>query len=179
MSKDGQLTAAAAKSITDEMNRKGYDVYYDHGKPSNPNVGKIVSSIVKEYRRGDELGQLDIAIVKKDTNDIIVLIEIEETNDRPKTLLSDVFGTLTGNFISLPGKDESTVGDLTTLIIIGKGEKHRDRNEHIREKAMMAKSALGTGNSQIGNIVIKSFSNDEKLEIVLMKQIDEAIRRNA
>lgn len=44
---------------------------------------------------------------------------------------------------------------------------------------MLAKSALGTGNSQIGNIVIKSFSNDENLEIVLMKQIDEAIRRNA
>jgi len=120
MSKDGQLTAATAKSIMDEMNRKGYDVYYDHGEPSNSNVGKIVSSVVKKYRRGDELGQLDIAIVKKDSNDIVALIEIEETNDRPKTLLSDVFGTLTGNFISLPGRDGSTVEDLTTLIILAK-----------------------------------------------------------
>ena len=89
MSKHGELTAEIGKSLKLE----GYDVFYDHGEPS-PSVGKIVSSIDKAPAMGEELSQLDIAIIKKTTNKAVALIEIEETTDTPKTFLGDIFGIL-------------------------------------------------------------------------------------
>ena len=180
MNAHGQLTADLAQLIREEMNTRGFDVYCGHGK-AGPFTGKIVSSIIERYKRGDELGHLDIAIVKKDTKDpdALVLIEIEETNDKPKTLFSDVFGTLMGNFISLPHQGKSTVGDQTTLIIVCKGRNHECRNKHIEEKAKLARSVLWTGNSQIGNIVIKSFTSEDELKKIFVEQIDEVIPKNA
>lgn len=174
----GRSTSDVAKAIRAKMNKRGFDVYCGHGE-KGPFIGKIVSSIKEKYKRGDELAHLDIAIVKKDTNDAVALIEIEETNDKPKTLLSDLFGTLMGNFISLPGQGKIAVGNQTTLIMVVKGKNHGARNKYICEKAMMAKPTLGTGNSQIGNIVINSFTDNEKLKKVLVRKINEAIRRNA
>ena len=177
MNAHGQLTADLAQSIREEMNTRGFDVYCGHGA-AGTFTGQIVSSTEEIYKRGDELGHLDIAIVKRDTNEAVALIEIEETNDKPKTLFSDVFGTLMGNFISLPRKGKTMVGNPTTLIIICKGKNHEDRNKHIEEKAKMARSALGTGNAEIGNIVIESFTTHGELKKVLMDRIEEAIRRN-
>ncbi len=177
MNAHGQLTAELAQSIREELSTKGYDVYCGHGK-AGPLTGKIVSSINEPYKRGDELGHLDIAIVKKDTNQAVVLIEIEETNDKPKTLFSDVFGALMGNFVSLPHKGKIVVGSQTTLIIFCKGENHKERIKHIEEKAKMARCTLGTGNSEIGNIVIEPFTNEGELKKRFMEQIKAAMQRN-
>lgn len=47
------------------------------------------------------------------------------------------------------------------------------------KKAMKAKSLLETGNSQIGQIIIESFTNYEELKKILIKQIDQAIQRSS
>lgn len=174
----GQLTREAALSIEKSLRERGYDIYYDHGGIKNTFMGKIVSSLKEEYRRGEELAQLDITVVKRGTKEVVALIEIEETNDKPKTLLGDVFGTLMGNFISVPVVGSVKVGKHTSLIIIARGENHKDRNRHIVEKTMVIKSTLGTGNSELGNIVIKSFANAEELGSVTRDAIEEAIQRS-
>lgn len=175
---DGALTSAAAKFLADELNESGFDVYCGHGV-KGPFTGKIVSSLTENYKRGDELAHLDIAIVNQATYEVVALVEVEETTDKPKTLLSDLFGTLMGNFISLPNGRKPIVGAHTTLIILAKGRNHEDRNKQICQIAMKAKSALGTGNAEIGNIVIESFATFGKLKKVLMDKVEEAIRRNA
>ena len=182
MNAHGQLTAAAAKSIMDEMNSKGYDVYYDHGDPSNPFVGTIAVSIEKELNSKNQIGQLDIAVVGRDVNKnkAIALIEIEETTDTPKTLIGDVFTTLMGNSVHLPGRENTAkVENWTTLIIIGKGAGHEDRNQPICDMANNAKTALGTEISKIGSIVITAFSEKKPLKDVLVEQIEKAIQRSA
>jgi len=178
MNANGQLTSAVARSITGEMNKKGYDVYYDHDK-AGEFVGTIAVTIEEKLSREKEISQLDIAVVKRNSNKVIALIEIEETTDNPKTLIGDIFAVLMGNSIYRPRREKMDVREWTTLIIIGKGSGHKDRNEHIQKMANDAKSALGTANSRIGNIVIESVSANEDLDKVLMKKIDEAIRRNA
>ncbi len=94
MSKHGELTAEIGAKLTFD----GYDIFYDHGT-SSENVGKIVSTLKKEYGRDDELSQLDIAVVEQDSDKAVLLVEIEETSDRPKTFLGDIFGVLFGNHI--------------------------------------------------------------------------------
>ena len=139
------LTAAIGSKLTFE----NYDVFYDHGTASE-NVGKIVSALKRAYGKDDELSQLDIAIVEQNTDNVIALVEIEETSDRPKTLLGDIFGVLFGNHIFFKGK-ELQVGDFTTLIVVGISKtEHLDRNQHIQDYANKIKLSLGTQNSKIG-----------------------------
>jgi hypothetical protein len=178
MNASGQLTSAVAKSITEELNQKGYDVYYDHEK-AGKFMGTIAVSIDDKLSREKEISQLDIAIVERIPNKAIALIEIEETTDNPKKLIGDIFAVLMGTSTYLPGGKPVYVGEWTTLMIIGKGPGHVDRNERIRKMANNAKSALGTVNSKIGNFVIKSFSVNDDLKKVLMEEIDEAIQKNA
>ncbi len=179
MNAHGILTSETAQSITVKMNNRGFDVYYDHGDPSNSFVGTIPVSTKEELTSKNQISQLDIAIVEKDTFKAIALIEIEETTDTPKTLIGDIFTTLMGNSVHLPGRENKVkVGNWTTLIIIGKGADHIDRNEHISDMANNVKTAFGTENSKIGNIVIKSLSENQILKDVLMGILDEAIQRS-
>jgi hypothetical protein len=177
MSTHGQGTSAVAQAITPKLNERGYDVYYDHGKKGDF-VGKIAISIDEKLSRENEISQLDIAIIKRGTNKIIALVEIEETTDNPKKLIGDIYTVLMGRSIHLPGRKIVELGKKPTLIIIGMGTRHDERNKYIVEKANIARSRLGTEISKIGNIVIESVTEKEHLEKILMEQIEEAIRRN-
>lgn len=105
MDSHDRSTTKFAKSITNGMNKRGLNVYYDYDKKSKFS-GTIAISIEKILRSKNQIGQLDIAIVKsdKEINRAIVLIEIEETTDTPKTLIGDIFTTLMGDSIHLPGR---------------------------------------------------------------------------
>jgi hypothetical protein len=59
------------------------------------------------------------------------------------------------------------------------GPGHDHRVEQIEKIVNNAKSALGTGNSQIGNVVIAAFSDSKTLIDVLMKKIEEAIKKSS
>ena len=182
MNAHGRGTSEVAESITVKMNKRGLDVYYDHGDPSNPFVGTLPVSIEKGLSSKNQISQLDIAVVKGDgdTNKVIALIEIEETTDTPKTLIGDIFTTLLGDSVHLPGRKKSAdIGNWTTLIILCKSAGQDERIKQIENIVNNAKSALGTGNSNIGNVVIESFTNYDGLESVLTKKIEEAIQRNA
>lgn len=171
----GQLTAKVAQNIKPELTKKGYDVLSDHGS-SSKNVGKIVSVIKKEYRREDELSQLDIAIVKQGSIQVAILVEIEETTDKPKTFLGDIFGVLFGEFIYFKRK-ELQVGDFTTLILIGVNKTgHKDRNEKILKQVNRVKTSLGTKNARIGKVVIKTYADGTELLAKLPSVLDRAFK---
>ena len=81
--------------LSEYFDAKGYDldVLHDHGPKKGNNVGEIVSwsRPESESRRGTALSQLDIAVVDHpDAKKVIALIEIEESEDKPKVLLADV-----------------------------------------------------------------------------------------
>jgi hypothetical protein len=81
MSIHAQLTSATAKAITDAINKRRFDVYYDHGDPLNPLVGTIAVSIGKKLDRDNQISQMDIAVIERNSNNALALVEIEETND--------------------------------------------------------------------------------------------------
>ena len=70
-------------------------------------------------------------------------MEIEETNDRPKTLLGDFWIPVWGALF-FKG-EELEIGDYTTLIVVGIGrDKHSNRNQHIQHYANKIKAGRGT-----------------------------------
>ena len=167
----GQWTAKIGESLEFE----GYDVLYDHGI-SNKSVGRIVSYFSDKNERGTQLSYLDIAIVKKDTNQVVALIEIEETANKPKTIIGDIFAFLMGEKVVFQGK-ELEIGSWTTFIVLGYSKlQHLKHNQYILEKAEEAKSALGTKNCEIRKIVIETYSDQDKLSSILKSLLDEVFK---
>jgi len=176
MSKHGELTAEIGKSLKFE----GYDVYYDHGT-SGDNVGKIVSWFGEKYRRKAELCQLDIAVVEQNSErNVSALVEIEETNHKPKTLLGDVFATLLGEHFKFQGKHDLKVGAWTTLILMGKGNgsaADKVRIEFLKTNVNKNRSSQSKENMSVGEVVIELFNNESDLENILKLQIELACKR--
>jgi hypothetical protein len=110
------------------------------------------------------------------SNKVIALIEIEETNDKPRTSLGDVFCTLVGDQINFREKSLS-VGRWTTLMIVGfSKEPHVKRNQHILAKVERIKPALSSKNSSIGKVIIKTFSDEAKLPALLLYELDKVFK---
>ena len=176
MASHGEITVGIARNITDDWNKRGYDVFYDHGA-SSKNTGKIVSVSRKDYKRGDELSQLDIAIVERASgNKVVALIEIEETSDRPKTILGDVFGVLFGKHLFFK-RTELKVGEFTTLFVVGiKKTKLEGRNLYIQGQINKVKASLDTQNSRIGNVMVMVFENEDELVKKLPLELEELIK---
>jgi len=174
----GQLTAETALHLSQYLVNRGYDVLFDHGDSSNENVGRIVSWFGDELNREAQLSFLDIAVVEHNSQKVFVLVEIEETTDKPKTLLADVFGTLMGDHITFREKRKLRVGDWTILIVMGKSDVlHRERNSFLRRTANSIRPALGTANASIKEVVIETFPNESELERMLKEQIDCALKK--
>ncbi len=176
MSSDGEITARIAEHLGSWLRPQGYDVFHDHGG-SGANVGKIVSSVGKGLlpSRITELGQLDILVTKHDSRQALVLVEIEETNDRPKNLLGDALGTLLGDSITFK-KREFHVGSRTTLIIVGKGgHSHDARNKHLARNLKACRSRLSSANKAVGKVVLESQGSGRDMEGRLMEVITESL----
>jgi hypothetical protein len=172
----GELTTKIARKISQGWEKRGYTVLYDHD-PSNGKIGKIVSVIKNKYRREDELSQIDIAVVEKSSDKVFALIEIEETNDRPKTFLSDIFGVLFGEYICFKRK-ELQVKDFTTLIVVGVNKtNHNDRNKHILDRVNRVKTSLGTQNAKIREVIIKTYTDEKELMMQLPLELNQAFKR--
>ncbi len=172
----GQLAVKVAETLSGYYEARGYDVFYDHDS-TKANVGKITSWSGDRYSRDAELSQLDVAILPKGSDRALALIALEETSDSPKALLGDLFGVLLGDHISFRGERNFSVGEHTTLIILGKSKAmHRKRNENLREQGMQIKSGLSTRNAAIGNIVIDSFADERGLYTLLSSLLDRALK---
>jgi hypothetical protein len=175
MKSHGELTVKLAERISLDWEDRGFNLLHDHG-PASENVGKIVSTIMKEYRKEDELSQLDIAIVKQGSNKVAVLIEVEETTDKPKTFLGDIFGVLFGECICFKRK-VLDVGNFTTLLVVGiKKTNHKNRNEYILDRVNRVKASLGTQNTKIGKVVIKDYTDEAELLGKFPSLLDKAIK---
>ena len=174
---NGQLTAKLAREISPSWEERGYHVLYDHD-PKSDKVGKVVSSFGNlPYDRSTQLSHVDIAIVEKNTDRVFALIEIEETTDKPKTILGDVLCVLMGEHISFGKEHPLFVDEHTILLVFVKSQdSRRRRNTYLREMVMKIKPIIFTANSVIETIDIKDFSDDRELSALMASVLDKAFK---
>lgn len=178
----GTLTTLVARVLQQDFGSKGFDVFHDHGqKGIDPadKLGKLRSWFGPKYKADVALADLDIAVVSRDTRKVYVLIEIEETTDKPKVILGDVLATLLGDSVVFQGKHNLHVGDWTTLVIIAHhtGQSYLQRIPYLEQQTNELRSHLSTSNALIGRIVLDTFQDEADLEVKLSKHIQEAIER--
>ena len=170
----GQLTARIANQL--QLKFKAYNIYHDHGGAEG-GAGRITSYFGKK-ERAYLLSFIDIAIVERESNRLVALIEIEETEDKPKTLLGDAFCALMGEGVKYHDTD-LTVGAWTSLIVVGVSKLlHATRAEYIFEHLEAARAGLGTGNARVGHVVIAGVPTQSKLAAHVRLLAAEAIKRS-
>jgi hypothetical protein len=180
----GQWTTRVARKLSKKFSSRGLDVLYAHGqKVTDPEeqLGLIVCWFGSAYERRAFLAFLDIAVVSKDSNRVLALIEIEEGNATPKKLMADAFTTLIGDHITFKGKRELKVGRWTRLVILTKAtNKSTDslRLELLQERLNEIKGQLRTGNASVQQVIIGFFQDEQDLETKLIHEIEKATVSN-
>ena len=136
-SKDGEKTGEFGLWLRRYLKENDqYSVYYDHGdKAQDPNVATIKGFFGQQVTRRNRLADLDVMIVDNDRDEVVLLIEIEETESPPKKLLGDVFAMLMCNQIAVKIETEQRYFSLspqTQLIVAGTVSSRGAGREKIR-----------------------------------------------
>jgi hypothetical protein len=165
---DGELTAKAARELTARIGDPGFDVLFDHGdsKIDPPDrIGNISSWFGGEYSAKSQLALLDIAVVDREHNRAIVLVEIEETSSSPKVAIGDAFGTILGDQITFQGTRHLAVGHYTSLLVLLNGGNvgHRVRIKYLQDQITDLINDSASGNSAIGRITMDLFQGEDEL----------------
>jgi hypothetical protein len=165
----GQQTAQAARALAQALG-SAFKVLFDHGTQGvdPPDcLGEIVSSVGTDFGRGDQLAQLDIAVVRRDTNEVLALIEVEESVATPKLLLGDLLATLLGDQITFQG-ERLAVGPGTTLIVLTRESSTAKRAQmaELARRVRAVQPALASRNAAIGRIVVETYAAGALTEVV-------------
>lgn len=165
----GPPTTQVARLLQQDFEPIGLDVLHDHkqmGVDPPDKLGKIRSWFGSIYKSDAMLADLDIAVVSRHTGKVSVLIEIEETTDKPKAILGDVLATLLGNSITFQGKRHLHVGPWTTLVIMthNTNSSHLNRLLYLEEQSNQLRTHLSTPNASIGRIILDAFQDAAELE---------------
>ena len=92
--KTGQFGLWLTNYIRMEQLDKNYFVYYDHGDPARYDNVKVIKGFIGEkVKNANRLTDIDVLVANRN-NEILLLIEIEESPISPKTLLGDIFASL-------------------------------------------------------------------------------------
>ena len=165
----GALTAHVARALSQSLSDRPVDVLFDHGeKGVDPPqcLGEIASWYGSHYGATACLALLDIAVVRQESDQVVALIEIEESSATPKVLLGDAFATLLGDHITFQGKHALEVGKWTTLIVLvhatGKGKQQQVTE--MAHRVCEVKPFLMSGNASIGHVLIDTFADADELE---------------
>ncbi len=97
-SKQGKRTGEFGRWLTGYLDRNSqYSVFYDHGSiQEDSNVGVIKGFYGHEVTNRNRISDVDVMVVNDD-GEVVLLIEIEESEMSPKKLLGDVFATIMCN----------------------------------------------------------------------------------
>jgi hypothetical protein len=159
MNEHGVITNKLGELLDKELSGSGLTVYHDHG-PESEKVGEISAYFGKELHRDNKLAEVDIAILDQQKK-VILLIEVEENDDRPKTVIGDVMSTLFADGIAFKSKQRDMHDDGATLIV-------RARNSKVGHKERM-----GEINNRIAQILGNPIINRLKIKKVSMELFQE------
>ena len=79
--------------------------------------------------RGERLSYIDLVVVDSSSNELLMIMEVEESSKEPKRVLGDIFAVLMGDNITYGGRNESRELKITSqtvmVVAISKIEEKR------------------------------------------------------
>jgi hypothetical protein len=169
MTDHGEITSRLGRQLQQEPSMQKYSVYYDHGKRGDKNVCEISSVLGNQLRRDSKIAEIDIAILDQ-REKVILLIEIEESDDNPKKLIGDAITTLIGDKIFINRREVNQISEWTTLIVYAKknGEGHEKRTKDIEIRINQLITNEKLNKMKINNIKLELFQDPDKLQRMII-----------
>jgi len=133
------------------------------------------------YRRDAWLAFLDIAVVSRDSENALVLVEIEEAIATTEKLMADVLTTLIGDHVTFQSKRELKVGSWARLVVLSKARKTEARSirlELLQERLNQIRGQLSTANASIGWVAMDTFQNESDLDAKLSREVEKGLALN-
>lgn len=137
----GEWTSTLGKYLTEDVKKSSnpdLDVYCDHGKKGEscnivPYFGK--------YGTDTTLSNVDLAIISKTGNKLLVLCEIEEEGAKPKLVIGDIANIFLADNVRIKGNDYKPKN---AVFILGVRVEKKGKKQNADSKV-----------ASIGNLVLK------------------------
>ena len=160
------------KLAEDPERYSGVRIFYDHGDSRKPEVCQPTSYMGQRYGSDATLSGIDIVLTKK--GKVFLVVEVEESAVRPKTVLGDVFGVVLADKIRIKDRpyklDDAVL--IIAVVVSGRGrraEKFARLERHLRKYlSVLNRTAPGTG---VKKIRIVSSEPDD-----LVRRIERLVR---
>ena len=107
----------------------GVQLFYDHGDSSKTEVCQPTAYMGRRYGVDATLSGLDIVLVYRGR--VFLLVEVEESQVRPKTIIGDVFGVVLSERVSIRRRSYP-IGDATMIVAMTVSGKGRQADKYIR-----------------------------------------------
>jgi hypothetical protein len=165
----GDITSHIATYLSKELSDCNFDIYCAHKNKKvdqTTKFGKIKSQLLTNNISDMDLAELDIAIVDKSKKHLLVLIEIEETTNKPKVLFGDAFATLFGEMIYISGNRPFKIDNQAIMIIMvhnKKGNEEDSRINFINREVNKLKSNINTTNARLDQIIFDCYIDEKEL----------------
>jgi hypothetical protein len=172
MDTHGAITIELGKLLEAELSPQNKIVLYDHGEKNNKNVGEITAYYGKELHRDNKLALIDIAILDEQKR-VILLIELEENDDRPKTVIGDAMSTLLADRIAFRSKEQKMIDGGATLLVIAKDSKvgHENRMGEINKRIDQILGDEMINRLKIKQVKLELFRGPDELKEKILKMI--------
>ena len=173
----GQRTREIAEKLQENLHadRKRYSevqLFYDHGDSSKAEVCQPTSYMGRCYGSNATLSGLDIILVHK--GKVFLLVEVEESEVRPKTILGDVFGVVVADRVSIRGRS-LPISNATMIVAVTVSGHGRRAEKYVRLERRLGRhlEALRrtTSRSKVAKIRIVTSDADD-----LARRIERLIR---
>jgi len=116
-----------------------FSVYHDHGKrQEDPTVAAIKGFWGHEVSNRNRLTDIDVMVVNKASNEVVLLIEIEESQMPPKKLLGDIFAAIMCNHfaVRIENKNRNFALSSRTRLIVAGVDPNSTEDQNIAESAI-------------------------------------------
>ncbi|MGB7539316.1 MAG: hypothetical protein WBM17_12330 [Anaerolineales bacterium] len=173
MDKHYTSTVELGKILDAELSPQNKIVIYDHGDTNNKNVGEITAYYGKELHRDNKLAEIDIAVLD-DQRRIIMLIEVEENGDRPKTVIGDAVSTLLVDGIAFRSKPCTMIDGGATLLLLAKDSKvgHKDRMGEINKRIDQMLGNPVINRLKLKRVKLELFREPDEMKGIILKELD-------
>lgn len=168
----GQKLEAALR-----LHRERYpriELFYDHGLRGNLAVCAPTAYMGRRQGPDAKLSELDIVLLHRGS--VFLLIEIEESQARPKTVLGDVFGVVLSDRVSIRGHPHPhPIKNATLIVAVTVSERGRRAAKYARLERLLKRhiTALqrAVPRTKVTKIRMVTSSRDD-----LVRRIERLIR---
>jgi len=164
----GKYTGEIGFDLYERYRDTDYEIYYHHGKKS-PNCYKP-TPFFDECSDASKLGYVDIVVIDKIKKKAILVCEIEETSNAPKTIIGDFMNIVLSDQISI----DSTPYDYDRDIVFILGTKINCKGAG-KKKTQNICQKLKQINEKVGNKKIELIPISKDDAEKLTKKVKEMI----